>query len=32
MAVAADDAEVKAELAGFREGLARLGWIEVRTT
>jgi putative tryptophan/tyrosine transport system substrate-binding protein len=30
MAVAADDAETKAELAGFREGLARLGWIEGR--
>ena len=31
MAVAADDAEAREELAGFREGLARLGWIEGRT-
>ena len=31
MAVTADDAEAREELAGFREGLARLGWIEGRT-
>jgi ABC-type uncharacterized transport system substrate-binding protein len=31
MAVAADDAEGKAEVAGFRDGLARLGWVEGST-
>src|SRR5262249_55083575 len=31
MAVAADDAEAREELAGFREALAKLGWIEGRT-
>jgi putative ABC transport system substrate-binding protein len=31
MAVAANDPEAKAELAGFREGLARLGWVEDQT-
>src|SRR5262249_23893870 len=31
MAVADDDPEAKAELAGFREGLARLGWVEGQT-
>jgi ABC-type uncharacterized transport system substrate-binding protein len=31
MGAAADDPRVKAQLAGLREGLARLGWIEGRT-
>jgi putative tryptophan/tyrosine transport system substrate-binding protein len=31
MAVAADDVEGKAEVAGFRDGLARLGWVEGST-
>jgi hypothetical protein len=31
MAVAEDDPEAKAELAGLHAGLARLGWIEGST-
>jgi putative tryptophan/tyrosine transport system substrate-binding protein len=31
MGAAADDPRVKAQLAGLREGLARLGWVEGRT-
>jgi putative ABC transport system substrate-binding protein len=31
MGVAADDAEAKAELAEFRDGLALLGWVEGST-
>lgn len=28
---AEDDAETKVQLAGFRDGLAKLGWVEGRT-